>query len=113
MLAELANFPTRTFLFHGEVIWGWWWEKDKDSARDMFHGFRMLGPLTPGSAWQLRTDAKYARPIGFEQFKAFNAAHARTLAHTAARTNTRIKYVLRLRRKRSLAASVGRGPASA
>ena len=49
---------------------------------DMFHGFRMLGPLTPGSAWQLRTDAKYARPIGFEQFKAFNAAHARTLVHS-------------------------------
>ena len=50
---------------------------------EMFHGFRMLGPLTPGAAWNLRTDAKYARPISVEQFKAFNSAHAQLLVSGA------------------------------
>ena len=50
---------------------------------DMFHGFRMLGPLTAGAAWHLRSDAKYARPIGPEEFRACNSAHVQTILRPA------------------------------
>ena len=42
---------------------------------EMFWGFRMLGPLLPGAAWDLREDSRYARPWTKSQFLHFNRAH--------------------------------------
>ena len=71
---------------------------------EMFHGFRMLGPLTPGAQWHLRTDAKYARPIGVEQFKAFNSGHAQVITRSS-RTD---EHTDRLRSEVAAEAKVGR-----
>ena len=35
-----------------------------DLLSELFWGFKLLGPLPPGSQWLNRTDAKYSRPLG-------------------------------------------------
>ena len=42
---------------------------------DLFWGFRLLGPLPPGSSWHLRQDNKYSSPWSPAQFQSFNMAH--------------------------------------
>ena len=55
----------------------------QDLVSELFWGFKLLGPLQPGSAWALRQDSKYSSPWSREQFVSFNKAHAsRLLAST-------------------------------
>ena len=55
-LLDLCNFPAR-----------------QDLLSELFWGFKLLGPLPPGSGWLNRTDAKYSRPLIKCDFFALNA----------------------------------------
>ena len=65
-LLDLCSFPGRQSLL-SELFWG----------------FKLLGPLTPGSGWPNRDDARYCRPLHKSAFLSTNAALARELSeHT-------------------------------
>ena len=51
----------------------------QDLVSELFWGFKLLGPLPPGSEWLLRQDSKYSSPWSKEQFVSFNRAHASRL----------------------------------
>ena len=62
-LLDLCSFPGRSSLL-SELFWG----------------FKLLGPLTPGSGWPNRDDARYCRPLPKTDFLSANAALARQFA---------------------------------
>ncbi|OLP99308.1 hypothetical protein AK812_SmicGene18150 [Symbiodinium microadriaticum] len=57
-LLDLLQFPGRRAL-----------------VTELFWGFPLLGPLTPGTGWAPRSDYKYSRPLSPTEFKAANRAH--------------------------------------
>ena len=52
----------------------------RDLADEFQFGFKVLGPLPPGTNWDVRQDAKYSRPLTKHQFEAMNSEHKKTLA---------------------------------
>ena len=57
-LLDLLQFPGRKAL-----------------VTELFWGFPLLGPLTPGTGWAPRSDYKYSRPLSPTEFRAANRAH--------------------------------------
>ena len=57
-LLDLLQFPGRQAL-----------------VTELFWGFPLLGPLTPGTGWAPRSDYKYSRPLSPTEFRAANRAH--------------------------------------
>ena len=57
-LLDLLQFPGRRAL-----------------VTEMFWGFPLLGPLTPGTGWAPRSDYKYSRPLSPAEFRSANRAH--------------------------------------
>ena len=52
----------------------------QDLADELQFGFKVLGPLPPGTNWDVRQDAKYRRPLTKSQFASLNSDHKKTLA---------------------------------
>ena len=52
----------------------------RDLADEFQFDFKVLGPLPPGTNWDVRQDAKYSRPLTKHQFEAMNSEHKKTLA---------------------------------
>ena len=47
---------------------------------ELFWGFPLLGPLTPGTGWAPRSDSKYSRPLSRSDFASANREHVRSVA---------------------------------
>ena len=54
--------------------------------KELFWGFPLLGPLSPGTGWASRSDYKYSRPLSRSDFAAANREHVREVA-TSLRPN--------------------------
>ncbi|CAE7760192.1 unnamed protein product, partial [Symbiodinium necroappetens] len=52
----------------------------QDLADELQFGFKVLGPLPPGTNWDVRQDGKYSRPLTKSQFASLNSDHKKTLA---------------------------------
>ncbi|CAE7405213.1 unnamed protein product, partial [Symbiodinium necroappetens] len=53
----------------------------QDLADELQFGFKVLGPLPPGTHWDVRQDAKYSRPLTKSQFTSVNdGEHKNALA---------------------------------
>ena len=55
-------------------------------VKELFWGFPLLGPLSPGTGWASRSDYKYSRPLSRSDFAAANREYVREVA-TSLRPN--------------------------
>ena len=89
-LLDLCQFPGRQDLLT-ELVWG----------------FKMLGPLTPGSGWQVRTDAKYSRPLLRQEFSQANRVHVQEVLRQQGRSEHTDTMLQELSKERAMGRVVG------